>query len=274
MMKTAICHYSYHRIWDSQGWDCLKLAETIGSLGVDGIDFHARLLGDPADAAERIRKALQATGLTLSGLSLSTNFNHADPEARKREEDGILPWLRVAADVKAPVSRIFGGHMKDRSDRSSLQQGLRWIVESLKAVAEQAEKLGVVLALENHGGLPCTGQEQIEVIRTVNSPALRATVDLGNYLVCGQEGVEGTRIAAEYAAYVHVKDCRKVPDGSRKWGWRPESCVLGRGDVDIAGCLAELRKKDYQGFLALEYEAEDNELTGVAESIQHLKTLL
>ena len=274
MMKTAICHYSYHRTWKSHGWDCLELAEKISALGVEGIDFHARLLGDPSTAAERIGKALEATGLTLSGLSLSTDFNHVDPDARKKEVKSILPWLRVAADLKAPVSRIFGGYMKDRSDTAALEQGLQRIIESLKAVSEQAARWGVLLALENHGGLPCTGQDQAEVIRAVGSPALRATIDVGNYLACGQEGDEGTRMAAEFAAYVHVKDCRKVEDSTRKWGWRPEACVLGRGDVDISACLSELRKQNYEGFLALEYEAEDDELAGVAESIQHLKTLL
>lgn len=274
MMKPAICHYSYHRTWQSAGWSCLDLAEKVASLGVEGIDYHARLLGDPASASERIDRALDATGLTLSGLSLSTNFNHADPVKRKQEVDAVLPWLRVAADLGAPVSRVFGGHLKNRSNKPALEEGLRWIIESLKALAEEAGRLGVVLALENHGGLPCTGQEQVAVIREVASPALRATVDLGNYLVCGQEGQEGTGIAAEYAAYVHVKDCRKVEDPSQPWGWRQEACVLGRGDVDLAACLTVLRQEGYSGFLALEYEATDDEEAGVKESIRYLKELL
>ena len=39
-------------------------------------------------------------------------------------------------------------------------------------------------------GLPCSGEEQIEVIEKINSPFLKATIDVGNYMQCGQSGDE------------------------------------------------------------------------------------
>ena len=105
---------------------------------------------------------------------------------------------------------------------------------------QEAEKHGLVLAIENHGGLPCTGEEQVEVIRALHSPSLKATIDVGNYLQGNQEAHVGTRLAAPYAAYVHFKDFKKIPDAASPFGWKLESCGLGEGVVDHRACLDAL----------------------------------
>jgi sugar phosphate isomerase/epimerase len=141
-------------------------------------------------------------------------------------------------------------------------------------VVREAEKLGVVLALENHGGLPCTGEEQVKVIEAINSKSLRATIDVGNYMGCGQEGHVGTALAAHLAAYVHFKDNRKKPAVKPGLPWSIESCTLGEGDVDHQACLAALTKAGYNGFVALEYEGTEDERTGVPKSVAFMKRVM
>ncbi|OGV81386.1 MAG: hypothetical protein A3K19_07990 [Lentisphaerae bacterium RIFOXYB12_FULL_65_16] len=85
----------------------------------------------------------------------------------------------------------------------------------------------------------------------------------------GQDSVQGTSIAAKYAACVHVKDMKRTPDGKA-----PGRSVIGKDDVDIPGCLRALEKAGYKGYLALEYEGEEDERTGVPESIRYLKEVL
>lgn len=274
MKGLSICHYSYHRTWDRRGWSCTDLTDAVAELGVGAVDFHIRYLGDPSTAAGRVRDALEASGLELSGLSLSNNFNRADPAELRREVDTVKTWLRVAAEVGAPASRIFGGSGAERGDPGALGEALARVRGALEEVTREAEKLGVVLALENHGGLPCLGTEQVQVIDDIDSPHLRATVDIGNYMGCGQEGIEGTRIAAPRAAYVHVKDMRKEPSSETPWGWKPQACTVGAGDVDVPGCLGTLAAAGYDGYLALEYEGPADETVGVPESVAYLKGVL
>jgi len=273
-MRKSICHYSFHRTWKAENWTCERLAEEVKKLGVEGIDFHASMLKTPADAPARIRSALAKTGLTLSGLSLGNNFNQADPQALRQGIDTVKQWIQVAAEVRAPVSRIFGGGIRDRSNTSELQQGFRRIMDALGEVVQEAEKLGVILALENHGGLPCTGEEQLEVINKINSPHLRATIDVGNYLQGGQEGHEGTRIAAPVAAYVHFKDMHKKPPTKPGQRWDLESCIVGQGDVDLRQCLEVLKKAGYDGFIALEYEGSEDERIGVPQSVDFMNRVM
>ena len=273
-MDISICHYSFHRAWKSENWDTDKLCAEVAALGVKGVDFHAGLLGDPENADERIYGSIEDSGLTLTGLSLSTNFLLESAAELDEMVAKTRRWIEIAAEVEAPVSRIFGGSLKNRTDPDARATAMYRIIEPLAELAEYAEQLGVILALENHGGLPCTGEEQKAVINKINSPALRATVDLGNYMACGQEGIDGTKIAAPLCAYVHLKDMKKMPDESAPWGWKPAAATLGQGDVDLPACIAEISRAGYDGWMAIEYEAPDDERKGLRESVEYIRGII
>lgn len=271
-MKKSICHYSYHRTWESEGWSCQTLASTVKAHGVPAVDFHVRFLGARDGAADAINAALESSGLAISGLSLSNNFNQEGKDSIEEQITAVSDWLTVAAEVNAPACRVFGGHIHDRSSREELDAGLAKVVYALERVAEVAEKVGVTLALENHGGLPCTGEEQVQIIDGIGSAALRATIDVGNYLQCGQDPVEGTRIAAPYASYIHFKDFAKDPAAANRFGLR--ATAVGEGDVDHAGCLAALAAAGYNGYVALEYEGEEDERSGVSKSVEFMNRVM
>ncbi len=273
-MHTSICHYSFHRTWAAEKWGCDRLAEEVKRQGAAGIDFHAGLLGTIEEAPAKIRAALDKTGLILSGFSISNDFNQADPTLLKNQIDGVKRWLQVAAAVEAPVARVFGGHIRDRRNQAELTQSLERVSAALAELVKEAEKLGVVLALENHGGLPGTGEEQVAIIKNINSKYLRATIDIGNYLLCGQEGHVGTAIAAPFAAYVHCKDFRKKPTGQPGSPWIWEACIVGQGSVNLRLCLESLKQAGYAGFIALEYEGLDDEKIGIPQSLAHLHAVM
>ena len=275
-MKSAMCHYSFHRRWATEKWTAERLAMETKAVGVEAIDFHAGMMGAASDAPARIRAALAKSGLVLSGLSLGNDFNKEAPEEFRAQVEKVREWIRVAAAVRAPVSRIFGGALRgaQKQDPKAKAAGRQRILDGLGEVVAEAAKQGVVLAIENHGGLPCTAEEQVEVIRAINSPHLKATVDVGNYLGGGQEGHVGTRVAAPYAAYVHFKDMKKIPDASAPFGWKIEACVLGEGDVDQLACLEALKEVGYNGFVALEYEGGEDEKTGVPRSVAFMKKVM
>jgi len=272
-MKTGICHYSLRRRYAAEKWDPARLVQEVKALGLDCVDFHAGILGKAEGAAEAVLAALAGSSVRLGSLSMSNNFNQDDPAKFKAQVDLVKAWLGVAAQVKAPASRIFGGHIprERQGDASAAAAGKQRILDGLGQVEKEARRLGVVLALENHGGLPCSAEEQVAVIRQINSPFLRATIDVGNYMQCGQEGHVGTAIAAPYCAYTHFKDFRKLPDATIPRGYKLEACVIGEGEVDLRACVAALRKADYDGVIAIEYEGAEDETTAVPRSVANMK---
>jgi len=271
-MKLAMCHYSLHRRWNEEKWDIDRLTDEVAALGIEGIDYHAGLLGTQEGAVDQIGAALERTGLVLSGFSLSTNFNLPDAAEFEAHIENTLSWMRLAEELQAPACRIFGGGA-DRSDPKAVEEGLERVLRALNTLAPEAERMGLVLALENHGGLPCTGAEQVQVIEAVDSPAVKATVDVGNYMQGGQTGVEGTTAAARHAAYVHVKDNRAL-DAPDDRGREYEACTIGDGVVDIPECLRILKAAGFDDFVALEYEGPEAEQTGVPRSVEYMKKVV
>ncbi len=81
----------------------------------------------------------------------------------------------------APVSRIFGGHIASRGDAPALAEAFKRILPAIREVAEDAEKLGGGLPLENHWGLPCTGEEQVKVRISRKSSLRREAGFLGDF---------------------------------------------------------------------------------------------
>lgn len=268
--RTSVCHYSFHRLWEQEKWDCDRLCAEVAATGAEGVDFHQRLTGNPATAPKRILAALATSGLELSGLSLGNNYNQKDPAAFEKEFAATRQWLDVAAEVNAPVCRIFGGGGTDEERKIQFAR----VVENLKRATEYAAKKKLVLALENHGGIPLTGEEQTAMIEQIDSPHLRATIDVGNYMSGGQEGVDGTRAAAKYCRYVHLKDFLKVPSDKKKWGWDIKPCTVGVGAVDHEACLKLLAAANYRDWVALEYEGPGDERIGVTESIYFMKKVM
>ena len=279
-MRLSVCHYSFHKTWTAEGWDANRLAEEVKKVGVGAIDFHVRFLGAIESAAETIGAALSITGLELSGLSLAGDFAQDDPKALRKQIETTLAWMRIAKEVDAPVSRIFGSpqpsgyavHAVDgkAADKSRTERK-ETIISALKEITREAESLDLVLALENHYGFPLTAEEQVEIIERINSKYFRATVDTGNYMSGDQEPETGTAIAAPYAAYVHVKDFVRVADESIASGWRLVPRTVGSGDINHARCLQILKDAGFDGFVAIEYEGEDDERTGIAQSVKFLK---
>jgi sugar phosphate isomerase/epimerase len=268
-MKKAVCHYSFHRRYAAEKWTPDRLAREVKALGIEGIDYHSRFLGTMDGMAEQVTAAVAGHGLVLSSLSLSTNFNRPKADDLKAEIETTRQWIRFAAKVKAPVSRVFGGGLgaADKKDDASRKAAWQRMLDGLAAVTKEAEACGLVLGLENHGGLPCTAEEQIDAIKTIGSPALRATVDVGNYMQGDEEGHVATALVAPYAAYVHFKD-------NKREGGKIVPCVLGEGVVNLAACIEALKKAGYKGFVGLEYEGTEDEATGVPKSVEALKRLV
>jgi sugar phosphate isomerase/epimerase len=68
-----------------------------------------------------------------------------------------------------------------------------------------------------------------------------------------------------------MKDYKKVADPTTPWGWSPQACTIGEGDVNQAACVEALRTASYNGFVAVEYEGPEDEATGVPKSVAVLK---
>jgi len=150
------------------------------------------------------------------------------------------------------------------------------------------DEYDVAIAIHNHG--PGADYDKIQdVVDFVKDrhPKIGACVDTGHYLRSDEDPVQAIRTLGKRVFGVHLKDVRTIRDAAEKAKLEKSLTegrakqleregkiftVLGEGELDVPGCLKELRALDYQGCLALEYEEnEQNPLSDIEVSLQSVR---
>jgi sugar phosphate isomerase/epimerase len=269
-MKLSMCQYSFVRLIEGENWDIPKFVTECAALGLPACDFHQRLVGTPDAAKARvILSALKENGLAISGFSLSNNFGLENPEAHRQQLAKAVQGMEFGADLGAKIIRFFGCEDNPRVWRECMDKCL-----------PVAEKHGLIIALENHGGFSSSASAQLRDIEAFNSPHLKALIDIGNYLQVGEDPVSSIRKVRKHCAYVHLKDFSIFPQGSDQGVFRPRAGhnlrgeTIGEGDLDLAGCLAALREGGYGGYAAVEFEGQGDVREGIEASLRNIRALM
>lgn len=277
-MRLGVSMWSYFRPWKAGQIDIRSFivhAKQSGAEGVELLDFFYQ--GDVTTGRELADAGLAETGLTVPIFSVGNNFAKADLAARQAELDKIKFGVDEANRYGAKVVRVFAG---DVSDGITFDQARTWIVEGLAAGSDYAQTNGVVLALENHGKLARRSDQVRGLIADAGSAALGANPDTGNFVLVGQNSAEAVAELATVAKMVHFKDFKREPADHEGFayealdGTRFVGTALGEGEVDLAACIQHLKDADYEGWLSLEYEGEEDSLTAVPRSLTHARRFL
>ena len=131
------------------------------------------------------------------------------------------------------------------------------------------EEYGVAIAIHNHG--PGARYDKIRDVAEIvkdRHPKVGACVDTGHYLRSDEDPVQALETLSGRLFGVHLKDVRTINDAGKR-GKR--FTILGQGDLDTLGCLRVLKKLNYAGCLALEYE--ENEKNPLADIEACLETV-
>jgi len=126
-----------------------------------------------------------------------------------------------------------------------------WRAEVLRrfgVLARRAERLGVVLLIENCSGWAGTSAERVaEILDVAASPALRLLFDIGNPVAHGYDGLAYLGELVRWVEHVHVKDALAPGGGADTVFTAP-----GRGEARLVECIQMLYAKGYGGVLAVE----------------------
>jgi len=113
----------------------------------------------------------------------------------------------------------------------------------------------VVMGLENHWGLGREATGVLRVIKAVDSPWLKATLDTGNFL-------ENMYPQMEALAPLAVLVQAKTYHGGGEWYSL---------EIDYARVANILRKAGYRGYISLDMEGKESPATAVPKSLETLR---
>lgn len=259
-LKLSIAAYSYRQFLQGQkqSMDLFDFANLAADMGLDAIEPTSYYF--PVDAGMdyfyKLQRHAFLLGLDISGTSVGNNFCVPVGPLREKNLQLVRDWVDRAAALQAPVIRIFAGNVpKGDDERVAVER----TIECIKQSVEYAGKKGVILALENHGGITATPDQLLKLVKAVDSPWFGVNLDTGNFHTDDPYGDLAKLVP--YAVNVQVKT-----EISRR-GQKKEP-------ADLAKFLEMLRKSRYSGYVVLEYEAPEDPIKAIPEHIKTLRKLI
>ena len=117
-------------------------------------------------------------GVSLSGIAFRTEMRQAGGTIRTEEVRRIQQWVDAAELLGASQIRVFAGNLPGGATE---EQGIAWVVETMKPACDYAAKRGVTLGIENHGGMTARAATTLEILRQVDSPYAGINLDISNF---------------------------------------------------------------------------------------------
>ena len=257
IIKVGCCAYSYRKyLADKNPTMTLEsFLETAAEIGCDGVEITSYYF--PPDLTieylNKLKRRALLLGLDICSMSVANTFTLPAGDQRKAQIAGVCNWLDHAAELGAPCMRVFGGGLPKGT---SADDAVKWVGECLNECTDSASQRGVMLALENHGGIPSTSEQVISIMSSVKSDWVGSNLDCGNFR-SADPYAEIARVAP-YAITTHLKS---------------EVSPLGKPKekADVKRIAGILKAAGYRGYLNLEYEGAEDPKTAVPKLIQSMK---
>jgi L-ribulose-5-phosphate 3-epimerase len=210
-------------------------------LGFEGIDTTVYWFPDTSDQfLATLRRTAYRNGISLYSAAVRVRLCQPTPELRAAEVENAKKWIDVAEKLGAGHMRVFGGQVPKGV---SEDQAIDWAAEVLKRAADYSGPKGIVVGVEDDGGLSANAAPTIAIVRKADSPWAGMNVDAGNFPKDGYAQVE---MSVPYAVSTHIKSTIATPEGSKE-------------KTDFDRLFALFAKGGYRGFVSLEYEENDPE---------------
>jgi len=255
-MKLACCTYSYRDLLKDGRMTQEQFLDTAVELGLDGVELTAYYFPETTpEYLYHLKREVFKRGLDVSGTAIGGNFSEADEQKRRDQIEQVKEWLAHSERLGSSVMRVFAGRCPEGTDRATAEQ---WVRDGLAECADVAAKHGVILALENHGGLTADAAGTLALVKPLaDNPWVGINLDLGNFT---GDIYAQFKECAPYTATTHAKVTCRQGDG--------------REIVDYRKAIPILREAGYRGYISIEYEEPDEPTFGVSRFAAYIRGCL
>jgi len=222
--------------------DMFRFLDFCAEQGCDGAELTSYYLPERVtdEQLAQVRRHAHLRGVTVSGTAVGNDFCLPPGPKREAEIAGVKEWIQKAAVLGAPHIRVFAGGAHGQPEAVAK----RLCIEALEECGEAAGRHGILLGIENHGGIVAEAAALLDIVRSVRSPWVGINLDTGNFHTDDPYG--DLAKCAPYAVNVQFKG--KI---SRRGQQQAEP-------ADFARTFQILKDARYQGWVALEYEMPED----------------
>ena len=226
--------------------------KVISEAGFKKMDLLAKMphfsVTDPDFSMDELERVSDRYGVEVANIgSYCGRGCSSDSEAERAVAvDAMEKTLAAAKRLGSKSIRVTPGS----GDREVLDK----VVPYFRQAAEQAEKLGVRMGIENHGGGISGNPDACkEISEKVGSKYFGVLYEPCNLMACGVEYKAAFDKFRDHIIHVHFKDGRY--DANDKW----VRTMLGEGIIDIQWVFDQVEGTGYDRDYALEFEVGEIE---------------
>jgi sugar phosphate isomerase/epimerase len=258
-LRLGVAAYSYRAYLDLKK-PTMSLDDFIdeaAGLGLDAVELTAYYFPRTTPAyLAHLKGHCTRLGLDVSGTAVGNDFCVADPARLRAEIGAVKHWAECSARLGAKTMRIFAGAVEKGDTEEAARARC---VEAIQEACDHAGQFGLYLALENHGGITATIDQMLALVRAVKHDWFGVNWDSGNFH--SADPYADLEKLAPYAVTVQLKT--EVQREKAK-----------KEDADLPRLVGILRAAGYRGYVALEYEAEEDPKTAVPRHVRTLQKLM
>lgn len=239
-VKSSLNAFSFAKKLNSKEMSLFELVDYCANNGFDAVDLTGYYFPDypkvPSDEfIYNLKRHAFKMGVEISGTGVRNDFADPDPAKRAADVKHVKEWIDVAANLGAPVIRVFAGPIPAGYE-NKWEEIAKYMAASLKECADYGKLRGVLVGVQNHGDFLKTADETIKLVKMVNSDWFGVIVDTG-YFITDDPYIDIEKIMP-YAVNFQLKES---PFG-----------VLSRVRIDMPRLLRIVNNSGYRGYLPIE----------------------
>jgi sugar phosphate isomerase/epimerase len=238
-LRPGLVAYTYRNELQSKKLTYEDVIRMVADFGLEGLDTTVYWFPDTSNQyLASLRRTAYKNGVSLYSVAARVHLCQPRPELRQTEIDNAKRWVDVADRLGASHVRVFAGPIPKGATE---EQSISWAVEAFRRAADYAGSRGIVIGLEDDGGLTTNAAPTIEIVKRTGSPWAGMNLDTGNF---PKDGYAQIGLSIPYAVSTHIKATVATPEGKKE-----------KTDFDrLFGMFAQ---GGYRGFVSLEYEEND-----------------
>jgi sugar phosphate isomerase/epimerase len=255
-LRTAICAYSFRKQLEDKSMSYDDLVRLAVDLDVDGLDLTVYWFPSTEDTfLLPLRRLAYRNAVEIYSISVRTDMCKPPGDAHDKQAAELRKWVDVANKLGASHIRVFGGTIPKGSTE---EQAAGWVTEMLKAAAPYAGSKGIILGLENHGGITEKASTIVGIVKAVDSPWVGVNLDTGNFNRNSYAQIAEIlpyAVNAQFKTHIRDENGQSVPSDWRR--------IIGM-----------FRESGYRGYFALEYEDKGDATAAVPRLTRELNKLV
>lgn len=243
--------------WQQKLQEAKSLGFNFIEISIDESDERRARLDWSDDEIYALKRLCEQNQIPLHSMCLSAHrkypFGSADETVRNQAKDIMNKALRLAYKLGIRVIQLAGYDVYYEPANNKTHQRF---IEGMQWSAKQAEKVGIMLAVEIMDTNYLNSLSKFEILkREVNSPYFMAYPDVGNITGWNYDTCTELLLSRDHIVQIHLKDTLKV---KKNYSGQFRDLVIGEGEVDFLAIFKTLKMMNYSAPLVIEMWAKDD----------------